>query len=222
VKIIVINLRKFEERKSRIIQQMKLFGIQNYEFFDAVDGDSLSDDFISTIYDDDLCKQIIGRSLTKYEIGIALSHRNVYKKILSEPNEKYIILEDDAIFDYRFREFITEEFYIPNDVDILYLGYFIPDNLSKKNNLREKRKKEGHPLFTNDGKKKFNGINFFKLKEGIPIYQIHGYMINKIGCEKVFNDNDKIYITADDLFFHIKLNLYLPIESIIQNGSRIN
>jgi GR25 family glycosyltransferase involved in LPS biosynthesis len=222
VKIIVINLKKFEDRKYQIIRQMELFGIEDYEFFDAVDGNQLSEDFISTIYDDNLCNQILGRSLTKYEIGIALSHRNVYYKILDKPEEQYIILEDDAIFDNRFSDFIKGKFLVPDDVDILYLGYYIPENLTKKNTLREKRKSGEHPLLIHNDRKKINGIIFFKLKENIPIYQIHGYIITNKGCEKIINNNDKIYITADDLFFHIKLNLYLPIKSIIQNGSRIN
>ncbi len=73
----------------------------DYEFVEAVDGYNLTDNFIAEMCD----LEAIERRptwLSKGAIGCALSHYNIYKKIVEEKIEKAIILEDDMILDNSF------------------------------------------------------------------------------------------------------------------------
>jgi len=96
--IFVVNLKKDREKKEFIIALCKKYGLQ-IEFIDAVDGRNLSRANILDVYSKEEAIKNIGRELSSGEIGCALSHKKIYKKMLDENINQALILEDDVEFD---------------------------------------------------------------------------------------------------------------------------
>lgn len=95
MKIYVISLRTSYDRRAVMTEQMKRLSLF-FEFVDGIDGKSLSNDELSKVYDHKKAYRQEGRCFTKGEIGAALSHLKVYKKIIEENIPYALILEDDA------------------------------------------------------------------------------------------------------------------------------
>lgn len=91
MKVFVVNLEKDTEKKKLIEKQCKRQGF-DFEIIKAVNGNELSKETLSAeVYE-------YGKEhLTKGEIGCALSHKIIYKKIADENLDFALILEDDAI-----------------------------------------------------------------------------------------------------------------------------
>jgi glycosyl transferase, family 25 len=89
----VVNLARSADRRSSIMAGLERVG-QDYEIFTAVDGQAL--DFS----DPDVSNQLLPGFLDKFrpgEAGCALSHINVYRKILADGLDRALVLEDDVI-----------------------------------------------------------------------------------------------------------------------------
>lgn len=91
MKIFVINLKRSIDRK-HTFQKNWEFASKHIEIFEAVDGKNLSDKQLSKI-----APNYQSLNLTKGEIGCALSHLAIYKKIVDECVPMALILEDDAV-----------------------------------------------------------------------------------------------------------------------------
>ena len=91
MRIFVINLKRSIDRKKKF-QKNWHFISKRIEFFEAVDGNDLSENELSKI-----ALHYPSLKLTKGEIGCALSHLAIYKKIVKEDIPMALILEDDAI-----------------------------------------------------------------------------------------------------------------------------
>ncbi len=98
MKIFVINLLRSVERRKHITEQLEKLHLE-YEIFNAVDGTELTDDFLKNNVDIDAFMKrpgsIRGR---KGIIGCALSHKEIYKKIIQDGIQRALIIEDDIIF----------------------------------------------------------------------------------------------------------------------------
>ncbi len=89
----VVNLARSVDRRSSIVAGLERVG-QDYEIFVAVDGHAL--DFS----DPAVSGQLEPGFLDKFrpgEAGCALSHINVYRKILADGLDRALVLEDDVI-----------------------------------------------------------------------------------------------------------------------------
>ncbi|MEO7046084.1 MAG: glycosyltransferase family 25 protein [Ferruginibacter sp.] len=133
IKVFIINLKRSPERREEMIRQMNLYGLK-YEFFDAVDGTLLPSEVIekSRTRSNKWYKEDEGpsQSMKLGEIGVALSHYEIYQKIIKENLELAIILEDDINFDERFQEFLKNSADINavmKQFDLLLLGYCTHD-----------------------------------------------------------------------------------------------
>lgn len=105
--VVVINLDRRTDRMDKLDPQLKQLGIE-YERFSAVDGKALG---ISPVF------------------AGTMSHVAVLKKY---PNNKTLILEDDAYFIEDFNERFEEVMQtLPSNYDILYLGALIPKETGK-------------------------------------------------------------------------------------------
>lgn len=90
MKIFVVNLATQPEKKTKFINEWD--GLEgNLEFIDAVDGRTMTDEALSN-----LTLDYPNLHLTKGEIGCALSHLKIYKKIVEEEIPLALILEDDV------------------------------------------------------------------------------------------------------------------------------
>lgn len=95
MKIFVINLDRHPERLVSIRQQLQEFGM-DHERIRAVDGGTLSQQQLDEIYDPALVRRTLGRDLARGEIGCAMSHLSVYRKMAEQSIPVACILEDDA------------------------------------------------------------------------------------------------------------------------------
>ena len=124
-KIFVINLNYRTDRKKIIIEELKKYNIENYEFFDAIrpgfqDIIEWNNQFCShvrTNFNDPqkLLFFIIGC------LGFIKSHLEVCKLALERKYKNILILEDDTQFIHnldKLQEFSSQ---INNDYDMLYL-----------------------------------------------------------------------------------------------------
>ena len=95
MKVYIINLDRNTNRLEKCSKQLDLIGIE-YERFSAVDGRKIKPEEFSKCYNDKTARRLLGKSMTPGEIGCALSHIGIYKKIVAENIPFALILEDDA------------------------------------------------------------------------------------------------------------------------------
>lgn len=105
IKIYVINLKSSIDRRKYIENLLSKLGL-NFEIFDAVIGKDLNEQFIENIYDSEKARKNFGRELSKGEIGCALSHKTLWKKIVEEKIDYALILEDDIMLDSKIHDVI--------------------------------------------------------------------------------------------------------------------
>lgn len=105
IKIFVVSLLRSPERRKTISSRMKALGI-NFEFIDAIDAQLLPLSEVMDIQKQQRATKDYGRSLGPGEIACALSHAKAYQTIQNETLDGAVILEDDAIIDSRFPQFI--------------------------------------------------------------------------------------------------------------------
>ena len=118
----VINLEKDHEKKIHM-KQMAQKNDLNPIFIDGIYGASLNSNYISQHYSEKLAKKNIGRSLTKGEIGCALSHLSIYRKMIEEKIDAALILEDDVFFEFNMAKLSTLIKQLPTNWECILLGH---------------------------------------------------------------------------------------------------
>jgi glycosyl transferase, family 25 len=123
IPVYVINLKHDLARRNHTTTQLNDLGI-HFSIIDAVDGNQYSNEEIYNNNDFEVWKcGALSRYLLKGEIGCALSHLRIYKKIIDEDIEMACILEDDNEFAGEFKFFLEKENLITANWDLLYLGH---------------------------------------------------------------------------------------------------
>ena len=107
MKIFYINLDKDRERRESMERQLSSLGLC-YERMQAVYGRELSQETLQECYSRKRVFRCQSRELTFAEIGIALSHINIYRRIIDQNIPCALVLEDDVIFPDRFGEAIND------------------------------------------------------------------------------------------------------------------
>jgi glycosyl transferase family 25 len=92
--IFIINLPHAEERRASIQAVMHKLGL-DFSFFDATDGNQLSDEEISKVYDSEKNAKLFKRPLSCSEIGCYVSHHKLWTRIANTEGPGAIIFEDD-------------------------------------------------------------------------------------------------------------------------------
>lgn len=202
-KIVYINLLRRPDRNQHIVNSLKYLGLLDMsERSDAVDGKQLDENSISRflvssegISDAFNSEMRVYEPLTKGGIGCALSHRNIYRKIIDENINRCLILEDDVKFDINFfSKMKLIENKIPQDFDILFLGYHF-SNISKDINKYYFVPSKTYGLFgyvvSKEGAK--------KLLDLFPItYQIDTEISNNMNKFKVYCVDPEYHILYSD------------------------
>ena len=170
----IINLSETQEGRRRwnIIKNMSEF--YNKIRFPAIYGktydysEEIKKDIIKTEWDYGKWKYNKSKmiSFDKGEIGVALSHYYIWKKIVDEDIDVALILEDDAInIHTEFEKHVKDTMKIlPDDWDILLLGFWLHKGDNKKNEVIKNK--------------------LYKVDEFVLL---HSYIINKKGAEKLLN-----------------------------------
>lgn len=189
MKVFIINLQKSTKKRLLMKSQMDGLGISDYEFVEAVDGESLSNSFIEkNVYD------YPANSLTKGEIGCALSHLKAYKMMLDQGVDCGVILEDDVIIPQDFKSFLKN---IEGSFDIKH---------SKILSLCGANK-----IFLGDVFFKYNG---FVEYTAITAFGGFGYLINSQAARVLLNKLRPIKYEAD-MFMHFRENGWIDQFNIL-------
>jgi glycosyl transferase family 25 len=155
-----------------------------FNFIQAVNGKSLSRAQINDIYDESLSVSEFGRGLTLGELGCALSHLSIYKRMIDEEIEIAVILEDDIEISCDIHQILNAKGHYPEVWDILLLGYY-SDNKTEK-----------APVSRFNGK--INITNSYKTVRLAEIaFGTHGYKINIEGAKKLVSILCKIIKPID-------------------------
>jgi GR25 family glycosyltransferase involved in LPS biosynthesis len=132
-KILIINLKKRDDRKKNMIKLFNKYEIKNYIFYEAFDGKKIELNLeIKNLFEGN---DVFNR---KCVIGCALSHYNIWLNlIMDEENDYYLIFEDDIRLSQNFKKYLekSKEYINNNDIDFLFLGYtsFSNDNIDRTN-----------------------------------------------------------------------------------------
>lgn len=195
----IINLNRRSDRKKSMIQKLNEMGINNYDFFEAIDGNLLEPSvFIKNLFKNN------DFNYRRGIVGCALSHYQLWQNLINDENYSYyIILEDDVEFVPKFNEYLDNCIDIIKQKDIKYCligGYQIQDKLT-----------------TNDT------IQLDKIIT--PICSgTFGYIISKQGCRILVNhlnnsginraiDHSDLYTNCLDMY---KINKYLVRAESLQ------
>ena len=103
-KILVVNMKKREDRKNSIIKIFSDINFEEYSFYEAVDGKSIPlNSHIKALFNgNDFGNR-------KGVIGCALSHYNIWIKLLKDDaSDFYVIFEDDFIISDKFTEYFNK------------------------------------------------------------------------------------------------------------------
>lgn len=117
VKIFVVSLPRFVDRRASIHKQLTELGL-DFEFVDDFDGSKLETKHLN-MYNSSASIRANGRDLTRAEIGNAMSHISIYEKIIKEGFEEAIIFEDDTVILDNFLEILTNWGKIPKDWEVV-------------------------------------------------------------------------------------------------------
>jgi glycosyl transferase family 25 len=186
--IICLNLERREDRKNNMIKLFEKKNIKNYEFFNAVDCKKLQPtEFIKNYFEGNK------HNYNKAIIACALSHLNMWKKLINDPNnEAYIILEDDINIVDNFDYFNMQLNNIIEDkMDIIFIGYSKINKKIKKVSLY-------------DLELKIQPLNMTNYCMGGTI----GYIITKKGAKILLDSNKIIYPIDWEIAHNKKLKLY--------------
>ena len=191
-KILVVNLKRRDDRKNNIIKLFDNINFEKYTFFEAIDGINTKLNYeIKNLFENN---DFYNR---KGEIGCALSFYNIWIDLSEDKyNNYYILFEDDIYLSNTFTEyFIKSKEYINNNIDntdILFLGY-TPYNKDTLNNTCD-----------------FNIIDF---NSDLYIGGFFGYIITKNGANKMLDFIDKNGI-KHGIDYLIKINKDLKLKVI--------
>ena len=176
--VYIINLKKDEERKKNILRQVKKQKIKNYELIAAVDGNNLTEEELNLLtYKNKKSINPWNTKMSPSQIGCALSHIKIYRKLIKSNYDFALILEDDAYF---LRD-LTEK-----------LQNFITKNLKYKKQillLSELKEFISKPL------DKFNDYEVVNVTNA---FFTHSYFINKKAAESIIKFNYPVKTIADN------------------------
>lgn len=95
IHVFVISLPQDRLRLENLEKQLQKLNIP-FSVVEAVNGMLLSEKELKESYDQKKALRLFNRELSKGEIGCALSHMSIYKKMITDSISHALILEDDA------------------------------------------------------------------------------------------------------------------------------
>lgn len=105
---LIINLPFSVARREYMEWQLAPYkDVLSLTFVEAVDGRRMSDDDISTSFDQSLAFRRYGRFLKKTEVGCTLSHIKCCNILLQSEYNCVLVCEDDMVLEYDLRETIS-------------------------------------------------------------------------------------------------------------------
>lgn len=206
--VFIINLKKDTAKKQHMQKLCATFNLQA-EFIEAVDGTLLSDKEIDAVYSKKHAIEIVGRALTKGEIGCALSHKLIYQKIIDENIQTALILEDDVDFDKGLLDCLNKIDAFPKKWELLLLGHYCAHSREIATDFNIWYKK-----------RLLNHIIRRPCERG---YGTHGYCLNNRGARKLAKHTSIISLPIDWYTGNEKyINVYIVQNPIIHNNEKLS
>lgn len=174
--IFVINLARHSERRAFMEMQLNAIGL-DFEVFAAVDGRLLTSEELAKSYDAELALTTLGRDLTPGEIGCALSHLAVYRKIIADDLPFALIFEDDALIGSQFPD-VCER--VLQMMDPLASETVLFIHAQKYSNWRSRAINKTH-----------------KLVPAVDAYCAHGYLVTQAAAKKMLATLYPVHNVAD-------------------------
>lgn len=168
MKIFIVNLKTSQDRRAKIDAQLQNLHISG-EFIDAVDGRLLSEQERQRF-----C-QNINYAFLPGEIGCALSHQKIYRRMIDEEIDAAVVLEDDIALTNDFKD-VIQNIHIPNHFPAVIL-------LSRSNKYFAK------PL------SKITETHF--LHKTLHATTTHSYIINRKAAHSLLSGLYPVWMVAD-------------------------
>jgi glycosyl transferase family 25 len=193
IQTFIISLPKDAHRREQLGKQLQDLALP-FSVIQAVHGKSLSPEELDASYDHDKAIALFNRELSKGEIGCALSHLSIYRKMVEEDIPCALILEDDAtIFD--------ED---------------LPATLSKLAQLYPAQTPVAVLL---NHVQRYDGSTKTRLDDSRSVYEAyrgvnaHAYFITKAAAEILVQNLYPVYVVADKWEYFQEQ--YFPVKALV-------
>lgn len=212
MKIYVINMKRSIHRRNAMEKMLKSMEL-NYEITEAVDGRLLTEE-------DYIKHNINPEEFTRSQTGCALSHINVYRKVIAGKEDYALVLEDDVkITEKKFKQFLEQIKAKLNPNNITLLTYFWC-----RDGFLDLKKQEGKTI------KADKTYHICTPSEIHGIGRAAAYILSKNTCQRMININYPLLAQADSwvvfkdegAFESIDCVFPAPITENEQFGSEID
>lgn len=192
----IINLPQDIERREFLAKDMEKFNL-NFSFVEAVDGRIIPTDEIAKYYNSAKSIDLFNREMTPGEIGCALSHNKIYRKIVSESIASAVILEDDTcIVDSDIGALLSDlEKLYPAEIPVIVLLNFVERYVSNKDDIIINEK--------------------YTLHDSYRSISSASYFITKSAAEILSKNLFPVYVVADKWEYYQEK--FFPVKMIIPN-----
>lgn len=203
--VYIINLDKDTERLQSTLQECKKITNKYPIRIPGVYGKELPQEIIN-----DNTTYFYSKFGIRSAIGCAISHINVWNKIIENGDNFALILEDDVMVDNDFSSKFRN-IHIPDDFYIVYLGCTIGCDINKNYSLEYPLAK----LFIGNPKKVVK-INDNVFIPSLPL-ALHGYLLSQKGAQFLVNKlkEDKIYSHIDAQILNYNIPRYAVTPQLI-------
>lgn len=168
MKIFIVNLKKSVERRQKMEEQLLALGL-SAEFIEAVDGRLMSDDERKRVTAE------VNYAFLPGEIGCALSHQKIYRKMIDENIDNALILEDDIVLNEDFKDILDHISISTNAPSVILLSR---TNKFFKKPLKKLTRKHS-------------------LHKTLHATTTHSYIINNSAANSLLNGLSPVWIVAD-------------------------
>ncbi|EKK5420052.1 glycosyltransferase family 25 protein [Enterobacter hormaechei] len=168
MKIFIVNLKKSVERRQKIEDQLHALGLKA-EFIEAVDGRLMSEEERRSV------TAKVNYAFLPGEIGCALSHQKIYKRIVDEGIAQALILEDDVLIENILPELLKGIKLSNNTPEIILLS-----------RVNKFRKKAVRSITT-----------IYKIHKTEQATTAHAYIINNKAASSFLNNLYPVWMTSD-------------------------
>jgi GR25 family glycosyltransferase involved in LPS biosynthesis/SAM-dependent methyltransferase len=214
----VINLKHRNDRRNNITNIMKQENIQNFEFFEAINGKELqlTDELIKLFERNDF-------GYKKGVIGCALSHLYLWKQLIHDTsNNFYVILEDDIKLCKNFKHYLDMscKLFVDQKLEHLALGEYNSDKkfpngelvleTYKKNLYSEWNVTFAYIISKSAVIKAIEYVNSCSIKCAFDNPQAFGYILNYcalnyklVSCEILNEHGSDIQSNSSENFFNV-------------------
>lgn len=124
-KIVIINLASSTDRRELMAAHLATIGLHG-EFFPASDGRQMAQTDVEAIYDEQRATTTEWGTLTRGEIGCALSHRRVWQALLDSGDAGWLVLEDDAVLAPDVPQWLAKLSELTRDGDVVPFVFTSP------------------------------------------------------------------------------------------------